>query len=180
MVTLKEARTRPGPGFLTGRGDFYSVRPLTIDDADLLHHFYLHGLGDESRRRRFLTPTPRMSATAVNYLADRDGYRKVALAASEPANGRIVGVAEYTWNPNLPTSEPEVAYAVADDYQGEGVGGNLLRMLATLSIAGGHNVWTADVLASNGAARHILTKVGNVHVVTVSAGIESLHVDLYR
>lgn len=172
--------TRPGPGFLTRQGDFYPVRPLTLDDADTLRDFFEEGLSDESRRRRFLAPTPRMSSRSVNYLADRDGHRKVALAAFDPGTGSIVGVAEYAWNPEFPDIDPEVAYAVADDYQGEGIGGSLLRMLAALSIAGGHNTWTAEVLPSNGAARHLLTKVGKVHIVTVAAGVESLHIDLYK
>lgn len=167
-----------GPGFVSRTGVFYPVRALTGEDTDMLKQFFTEGLSDTSRYARFLAAQPNLPNSAVNYLANRNGRTRVALVALSPECDKIVGMAEYAISTNEPQNPPEVAYAVADDYQGQGIADNLVRMLATLSIAGGFNDWTAEMFADNKGARHLLHKVGTVRVTGRSRGVESLHIHL--
>ena len=167
-----------GPGFFA-RGQFLSVRPLTADDSVLLDEFLSTGLSDESRRMRFLVEQPHVSAAAVDYLAARDGRDRVALVALTPDSSAIVGMVEYALAPNAgPESLPEVALAVADAWQGAGVGKMLVKMLATLSIAGGYPVWEASMLDGNAGSRATLECVGHVTAAGRDADVVTVHVAL--
>lgn len=167
-----------GPGFVSRTGVFYPVRALTGEDTSMLNQFFTEGLSDTSRYTRFLAAQPNLPHSAVAYLANRNGRTRVALVALSPECDKIVGIAEYAIATSEPQSPPEVAYAVADDYQGQGIADNLVRMLATLSIAGGFNEWSAEMFADNRGARHLLHKVGTVRVTGMSRGVESLHIHL--
>ena len=170
---LADALTDPGttpevPGFLSG-GRFYPVRTLTADDSAMLHQFLQHGLSDQSRLYRFCTATPQVPVSAADWLARRDGRDRVALIACAPEDpATIAGMVEYALGG--PSPDPEVAFAVADAYQGRGIATQLLRMLATLSLAGGYNRWYASVLSDNTAALATLRTVGKVHATHDGAG----------
>lgn len=174
-----DALPAPGQvGFFTTSGVFVAVLPVTADDADAVKAFLQHGLSDESRRRRFLTSVPQVRTRVAASLSRRDGHTRVALAgwAGDGADARIVGIAEYATAPG--EAEPEVAVAVADDYQGQAVGTQLLTMLATLSLAGGHTTWTAEVLADNTAVLGLLRRVGHVAAAPASRGERHVTVTL--
>lgn len=55
-------------------GSTVSIRPIGPDDAGLVRAIY-HEMSDESRRRRFLTPTEELSEEDVMYLTDIDHNR---------------------------------------------------------------------------------------------------------
>ena len=68
----------------------------TPDDKAGLARFFAR-LSDESRRRRFLGPKPKLSARELAFLTEVDQCRHVALVAVD-ADGAIVGVGRYaTW-----------------------------------------------------------------------------------
>jgi acetyltransferase len=164
-----------GPGILVD-GTFYPVRTLDADDTKALHHFLQVGLSEESRRLRFMDPMPVVPQAAAAWLADRDGTNRVALAALDPVDPSIiVAVMEYASYPDGP---PEVAVAVADAFHGRGIGSNLLRMLATMSLAAGQPVWRCDVLADNDGPLRLLATVGHVELGGVSGGVRSVTVHL--
>jgi GNAT superfamily N-acetyltransferase len=164
-----------GPGVAVG-GLFYPVRTLAAEDAPALRDFLQHGLSEESRRLRFMAPMPEVPESAAAWLADRDGHDRVALAALDPyEHESIVGVVEYASQIGGP---PEVAVAVADAYQGKGLGKNLLVMLATLSLASGQGDWACDVLADNDGPLRLLSTVGEVHLGEVSKGVRAVTVEL--
>lgn len=170
--------TPTGPGFYAD-GVFLHVRPLTDVDSGLLHDFLQNGLSEKSRHDRFLAPEPRISESAANYLADRDGRDRVALVAVDTRGETevIVGMVEYALIPNS-DAPPEVAIAVADDFQGQGIARNLLSMLAVLSIAGGHTVWTGSVLTGNEASLATLRHVGQVQVQGYDSGVAAITITL--
>lgn len=181
-VTLETVSSSPevdnaftGPGFLAKNGKFFPVRSLTAEDADMLYEFFTIGLSDESRRTRFLSPTPNLRFSAAWYLANRDGRKRVALISFDPEASKIVGVAEYALTED---NIPEVAVAVADAYQGNGIGKNLIQMLSTLSLAGGYKQWKADLYADNGAVSHVLEHVGDIVLLSESQGVRSIRIDL--
>ena len=49
----------------------------------------------------------------------------------------------------------------------------MLKVLATLSIAGGHTTWEALVLTSNPTVKQLLKKVGKVKTVSIDEGVNT-------
>jgi len=170
------------PGFVA-RGRYLVVRPLNRDDSALLRQFLSVGLSEQSRQLRFLSAGFRVTPTVVEYLAARDGRDRVALAAfvcdHDGELVEIAGLVEYALAPSMPDAAmPEVALAVADYWQGAGVGSRLLTMLAVLSVAGGYDRWSATVAVDNAASFAALSHVGEVSVLSDSAGVADIVVQL--
>ncbi len=164
-----------GPGIMV-RHVFYPVRTLVADDTEVLRRFLQEDLSDESRNRRFFSPMPTVPATAAAWLANRDGRDRMALAALDPNDlTHIVALVEYALVPDGP---PEVAIAVADAYQGQGIGSNVLRMMATMSLAAGEPNWQCSMLANNDAPLRVLASVGDVEQIGITGAVRSVTVHL--
>jgi RimJ/RimL family protein N-acetyltransferase len=171
----EEARFPEGPG-IAARGRFYPVRTLSADDTDALRTFLQDGLSEESRRLRFMSAMPTVPESAAAWLANRDGHDRVALAALDPDDpDKVVAVVEYAAVDGGP---PEVAVAVADAFQGQGIGTSLLKMLATLTLASGQTQWSCDVLADNDGPLRLLANVGDVILGGVTDGVRGVTVTL--
>src|SRR5437763_1776380 len=82
-------------------------------------------LGEASRYQRFLSAMPHLTDAQLRYLMNVDQRANVALAAIDPSDG-IVGVGRFV---RLSRCEAEPAIAIADGYQGQGIGIALLRAL---------------------------------------------------
>jgi GNAT superfamily N-acetyltransferase len=106
-------------------GTVVRLRPLRPGERELVARFFA-GLSVESRSRRFLQPTPRLSEATVRRLAAVDGGSHVAMVAS--VGGDCVGIARYLRLPDEPDAA-EVAVTVTDRFQGRGIGRLLLDAL---------------------------------------------------
>jgi GNAT superfamily N-acetyltransferase len=125
-------------------------------------------LSPTSRLHRFFSAMPRLAPHFLDRLVDLDPERHVAIAAldlgrdaevGDPAEGLGVGVARYLVDEQDPT-RAEAAVAVADDYQGRGIGRLLLEALAVHAAARGIAAFTAHVRADNEAMRTLLVEMG--------------------
>ncbi len=96
-----------------------TVRPIRATDKDALLDLFAR-LSARSRLRRFLAPKPSLSAKEVAYLTEIDGRTHAALVALGP-DGAFVGVARYACAVGE-TETADVAFAVADAWQGRGIG----------------------------------------------------------
>ncbi len=199
------AKNPQGFGLQLRDGTFLPVRVLTAEDNAAVKKF-LENLSPESRYTRFHYAMPVVQENIAYRLSDRDGYHRVALIALSPdssiivhrgedddeaitENGTyasediptIVAMAEYAL-PSAPDEEgnyiPEVAIVVADEWHKKGVATQMLKVLATLSIAGGHNTWEALVLTSNPTVKQLLKKVGKVKTVSTVEGVNTFRVKL--
>jgi acetyltransferase len=98
------------------------------------------------------------------YLTDVDHVRHVGLIAVTQVYGRQVqvGEARYVIEAASPDrlTQAEFAIAVADDWQGAGVGSRLLRMLEKAACAAGIALLTGDVLGSNHKALDFMRQRG--------------------
>ncbi len=133
------------------------VRPIGGRDRDAFSAWFGR-LSDESRRRRFLGPKPKLSARELTYLTEVDHVSHTALVAVD-ASGRLIGEARYaTADPGDRTAD--FAVTVADEWQGRGVGTRLAARLIEAARSNGMTRLTALTLWDNGAAISLLRRLG--------------------
>jgi RimJ/RimL family protein N-acetyltransferase len=135
------------------------------------------GLSDRSRRLRFHGPKPRLPEAEVELLADVGRAGREAVGAIDLVTGEVVGIARFVRDEADPRAA-EVAFEVVDPCQGAGVGGRLLRELASLARRDGIERFTAYVVAGNEAALALLRRVGRVASASFADGAHELVVDL--
>jgi GNAT superfamily N-acetyltransferase len=121
------------------------IRSVRDDDGDRLVAFH-EGLSERTVRRRFLAGLPHLSATQARTFAHVDGVKRVALVA-EDAAGALVAVARFDCLSD--EAGAEIAVVVADDYQRQGLGTELVERLVTLARAHGVDHFAAEVLVEN-------------------------------
>src|SRR6186997_1438057 len=107
-------------------GSTVLVRPVRAADRDGLTAL-IGGLSRQSTYFRFFR-VPRSPDLEVARLLAADGRRDLALVAE--TGGRLVGVGSFTRDLHS-GARTEIAFAVADDVQGHGIGTQLLGELAT-------------------------------------------------
>ena len=100
-------------------------------------------LSADSVYYRFFSPVPRATATSLemNKLGDAGHVARVAVLGDE-----IVAAARYDV---VKPGVAEVAFVVADEHQGRGVGTLLLEHLAVIARAHGIHTFAADTLPDN-------------------------------
>ena len=134
-----------------------NVRPLDSRDRDAFSAWFGR-LSDDSRRKRFLGPKPRLSARELTYLTEVDQVNHTALVAVDD-RGKLIGEARYA------TSKPgdevaDFAVTVADEWQGRGIGSRLAARVIESARANGITRLTAMTLWDNTAAIALLHRLG--------------------
>jgi RimJ/RimL family protein N-acetyltransferase len=150
---------RPRPP-VTGRpvalrdGSKVWIRQVQPADAPLLADGFAR-LSDKSRRMRFLARKDQLSAAELRYFTDLDHHDHEALGALDQAGGRGVGVARYIRDADDPHTA-EIAVTIVDDWQGRGLGAELLTQLSGRARAEGICRFTALVAEDNTAMTRLL------------------------
>ena len=132
---------------------------------------------DEAVYRRFLNPHGRLTAAELRYLTEVDHRDHEALVALDPASSESVGVARYVRDPERRDSA-EIAVAVLEQWQGQGVGKALVRRLAERAREEGIAQFTGLMLSDNRPMRRLFADLGTTQVVSSAAGAIELAVDL--
>lgn len=130
-----------------GDGARVVVRPIEPRDKQALVDGF-ERLSDESRYRRFLSATPRLTDAQLRYLTEVDHDRHEAVIAFAEATREPIGVARYVRFPD-DRAEAEPAVTVVDAWQGRGVGSLLLEEISQRARAAGVERFVATVLAGN-------------------------------
>ena len=134
-----------------GGGVTVRVRPLEPHDEAVLRYGLEH-LSAQSSYQRFLSIRRSVSDAEVRYLTHPDQRHHLALGAElvglEHEASRGVGVARSIFLPET-GDMAEYAVAVADSFQGLGVGKVLLRHLADWALRTGVKRWYSVQLAAN-------------------------------
>ncbi len=154
------------------------IRSIRADDGARLQEAYRR-LSPESRYQRFLVSKPRLTTADTRYLVEVDGLDHVALVAFDMRDLElIIGVARFVRRDGDPRAA-EVAVVVGDPFQGEGLGAELVRRLASAARERGIDRLTALMLAQNGAAHRLLSALSN-HPPRARqlGGVHELEVDL--
>jgi len=155
-------------------GGSIHVRAIRPDDRQrLLDHF--QRLTARSVYYRFFGAKRRLTDSELDQFTRLDFVQKVALVATllEDGEERIIGVGRYAVLPGKPTAA-EVAFAVADEHQGRGVGTLLLDHLVRIARAGGVREFQADVLGENNRMLQVFATSGFVVTSSTEAGVVHL------
>lgn len=136
------------------------VRPIRPDDKWRLQEG-LALLSPRSRLQRFHAPVERLTDAQLRYLTEVDHHRHEAWVAFDPAKPEEpgMGVGRYVRLRDDPHTA-EAAIAVADRYQGIGLGGLLFTLVARSAIENGVTVLRNYVLASNEGMLDIFARFG--------------------
>lgn len=130
------------------------IRALRPSDAGGLKEAIARS-SDESIRRRFFSLKRAFSEKEVAHFINVDFVTHVALVAV--ADGAIVGGCRYiVVRPGV----AEVAFAVVDEYQGQGLGAAMLRRLIAVARAAELTELVATVLPENRPMLTVFQKCG--------------------
>src|SRR5262245_2953915 len=134
------------------------IRALRPDDqAGLVEA--VSRTSDQSLYRRFFGVRRGFSEMEVAFYVNVDFVNHVALVAVVEEGGRkmIVGGGRYVV---VQPGTAEVAFAVVDEFQGQGIGAALMRHLTTIARHGGLTELIAEVLPDNSAMLKVFERSG--------------------
>ena len=146
-----------------GDGEEITIRPIRPEDEPKLVTFH-ERLSERSVYLRYANLMKLEQRVAHNRLARIcfiDYDREMALVAERPVeedDDQIIGVGRLTKQPGR--NEAEFAMLVIDEYQGEGIGTELLRRLVEVGETEGLGRITADILQQNHAMQRVCEKLG--------------------
>jgi len=139
--------------------DAVMIRPIRPSDADGLRDGF-NRLGVRSRRLRFLGWKASLTDAEVAYFTDVDHDKHEALVAVDTTAKAGVGVARFIRDPREP-EVADIAITVVDEWQGNGLGSELLRRLTEVAGCKGVQRFTALVSADNLPIRRMLAHFGD-------------------
>ncbi len=145
------------------------IRALRPSDRDEFVAAFAR-LSERSRYTRFLTPIDHLSSAEVDYFLAIDHRTHEALVATHAETGERLGIGRYVSTPAAPDSA-ELAFTVADAWQGRGVGGVLLDALVALARERGIARFTAEMLSENVAMRHLFDRLPGATWHAAGAGV---------
>ncbi len=148
-------------------GSVATIRPILPSDGDLIVEFF-ERLGPESRYFRFFRIKRSLAPEEVEYFTNVDYRNRMALIAVD--EDRMIAVGRYD-RLGEDRSIAEVAFAVADDQQGRGLGTELLQILTTHARQRGVQGFRAFVLPENVQMVRVFRNSGYELTRTIDDGI---------
>jgi GNAT superfamily N-acetyltransferase len=131
------------------------IRPLRDGDADTVLAVF-HRLGPDSRRRRFGGAKTQLSPAELEVLARVDAGHHVLVAYAN-GDARPAGLARLVRD----GSAAEVAFEVAEEQQGRGIGTALAEALAADARAAGIGELHATLAGDNTCAMSLLARMSS-------------------
>ena len=136
-------------------------------------------LPEETRRRRFLSAKPRLTAGELRYLTEIDGQAHYALVAVLADRvDHVIAVARFV---NLPGTDgtAEAAIVVGDPWQRRRLGRRLALMLADAARIRGVKRFSASMLSDNpGALALMQTLAARLESGAHAGGVREVVADL--
>jgi acyl-CoA hydrolase/GNAT superfamily N-acetyltransferase len=158
---------------ITRTGNPVFFRPVKISDEPMLKDFF-YALSENSLYRRFMSrrkdiPHERLQDfVIIDYMKEM----QILVVVGDMQSQIIAGLGQYSIDKASHTAE--VAFAVRDDYQGKGIGTELLAYLTYLARREGLLGFTAEVLVENQPMLHVFEKGGFDIKKTHDAGVYEL------
>jgi RimJ/RimL family protein N-acetyltransferase len=139
-------------------GTRFALRTIGAADGDGVAALFAR-LSPQSRHRRFMSPKLELTSRELTFLTHIDHVQHEAVAAIDPRDGSIVGVARYVRHGNR-ESAADLAVAVADELHNRGIGTALVKRIVERARANGFALLTATTLWDNRPARALLRGLG--------------------
>jgi RimJ/RimL family protein N-acetyltransferase len=149
------------------------IRAMSPSDADALVRFH-EGLTHQTTRMRYFALHPHLTPKELQHFTHVDHHDREALVALDGA--AIIGVARFERLPA--TADAEVAFVMADAWQGHGVGPHLLEQLARRALALGITRFVADTLGENHQMQKVFRRSGLVVESDAEDGVVHIVLDL--
>ena len=158
-MSTSEALAPPTISWPLGLDHSITVRPIRPEDADLELEF-VRNLSPASLYNRIFTSRPALTQEWLDRRTRIDFTRDMAIIATVTLDGceTQIGVARYVRLAN--DTSCEFAIALADPWQGGGIGARLLRELIAIAQRSGITEIVGDVLATNTRMLQLARKVG--------------------
>lgn len=149
------------------------LRPVKLSDEHLLKDFF-YSLSDDSMYRRFISKRKDMHHERLQPFVVIDYTKEMAILAvlQEDGKEQIVGMAQYLIDETTHTAE--AAFVVRDDYQGRGIGAELLKYITYLARKRGLLGFTAAVLMENHQMLQLFEKMGFIIEKRAEGGLYEL------
>jgi acetyltransferase len=149
------------------------IRPIRPDDQQRLQASHAR-LSPLTRYRRFMTSKPSLSTADAAYLAEIDGRNHYALVATfaerdGDEDAAIIGVARFVRAPDDPRAA-EFAIVIGDDWQGQGLGHELMGRLVDAAVTLGVERFQATMLADNVAIQRLAERFATAPLRRVREG----------
>ncbi|MBD1872413.1 bifunctional acetate--CoA ligase family protein/GNAT family N-acetyltransferase [Nodosilinea sp. FACHB-131] len=160
-------------------GNGVTIRPIRPEDEPLITAFH-DMVSEHSVYLRYFHPikhSTRIAHDRLTRICFNDYDREIALVAEVSApDPKIIGVCRLTQKYGLP--EAEFAMLVADSYQGQGFGTELLSRLIEVARTEGLERLTGEILAENHGMQRLCKRVGFQLKPTVEPDVLSATLDL--
>jgi len=156
-------------------GSAVLIRQVRSTDAPLLADGFSR-LSAASRQMRFLGVKKELSPAELRYFTDVDHHDHEALGAVDRPSGHGVGIARYVRDAEDPQAA-EIAVTIVDDWQGRGLGTELLAQLSDRARQAGIRRFTALADAGNVAVAALLSNAG-AHLVRRGRGTVEYEITL--
>lgn len=138
-------------------GSELMLRPVLPGDSERSNHPSVEFSTDTLYRRFMSTRAP--SPALMHYLFEVDYVDHFVWVLIDGDDGPVVADVRFVRTDDDPDSA-EIAFIVADEYQGRGIGGFLMDALIVAAHVGRVRRFTARLLADNAAMRAILDRYG--------------------
>lgn len=135
------------------------LRPVKITDEQLLKDFF-YSLSGNSMYHRFISIRADMHHDRIQQFVVIDYTKEMVILSvvQEEDKEVIAGMGQYFIDEKTHTAE--VAFLVRDEYQGQGIGSELLLYLTYLGKKNGLHGFTAEALVDNKAMLQIFVRAG--------------------
>ncbi len=161
-------------------GTRVQVRVARPDDRDRIVAAF-NELEPDSVYTRFFSMRKALTAAELDRMTATDFTHFVALVAvvGQGADETVIGGASYTALPTATdTRAAEVAFTIEEDYQGQGLAGQLFAVLADIARRHGIQRFEAEVLAGNAPMLKVFERSGLPLTKTRDAGVTHIVMDL--
>lgn len=140
-------------------GSKLAVRPIKPTDEELLSDMF-YDLSDQTIINRFFSMLKSMPHRRLQEFCviDYESEMSLVVLHGKRPKRKMVGVGSYHMNPS--TKRAEVAFLVADEWQGKGIGTYLMKELVKIARAKHIRGLTAEVLRDNVAMIALIHKSG--------------------
>ncbi|HIH01904.1 TPA: GNAT family N-acetyltransferase [Thermoplasmata archaeon] len=143
----------------TGDGTSLAVRPIRPTDEEMMSDMF-YDLSDQTIINRFFSMLKSMPHRKLQEFCciDYENDMSLVVIHGKSPRQKMVGVGSYHLNPA--TNRAEIAFLVADDWQGKGIGTFLMEYLVKIAKSKKIAGFTAEVMRDNVAMIALMHKAG--------------------